>query len=417
MNSLLSKIKYNKSVVKLYSFFHEKIQHMTMATDVPEVRKLECRTTNNDTKCLRCNLVVPSLQKKHVFGGIATALTFFQEMCLQMGCNSRIIILDAEFDRKCAVSIEGYQLVEWNQDSKVDKQIVDMSCRTKKTLAVSSNDVFMATCWWSAYLVREIIQFQKQAYGICKPLLYFIQDYEPGFYPWSSKYLMAESTYKMDVDVMAVFNTKLLYDYFADKSYKFYKMWYFEPELNKELVKYLKNVKEFPERKKQILIYGRPSTPRNAFELIVESLRQWVEIQQDANEWKVISAGEKFEDVDIGKGLKIHSVGKLSLDEYAKLMLESRIGISLMVSPHPSYPPLEMAMFGMKVITNSFANKDMTQYSDNIVSVEECSATNLAKYLKNICNINNIYNNVNVKYDKKRFTWNETFLTIADEWN
>ena len=50
MNSLLSKIKYNKSVVKLYSFFHEKIQHMTMATDVPEVRKLECRTTNNDTK-------------------------------------------------------------------------------------------------------------------------------------------------------------------------------------------------------------------------------------------------------------------------------------------------------------------------------------------------------------------------------
>ena len=149
----------------------------------------------------------------------------------------------------------------------------------------------------------------------------------------------------------------------------------------------------------------------------MESLRQWVEIQQDANEWKVISAGEKFEDVDIGKGLKIHSVGKLSLDEYAKLMLESRIGISLMVSPHPSYPPLEMAMFGMKVITNSFANKDMTQYSDNIVSVEECSATNLAKYLKNICNINNIYNNVNVKYDKKRFTWNETFLTIADEWN
>ena len=62
-------------------------------------------------------------------------------------------------------------------------------------------------------------------------------------------------------------------------------------------------------------------------------------------------------------------VGKLTLQEYAKTLEESYAGISLMASPHPSYPPLEMSVFGVKVITNTFANKDLKDFNSNIVSL------------------------------------------------
>ena len=38
-------------------------------------------------------------------------------------------------------------------------------------------------------------------------------------------------------------------------------------------------------------------------------------------------------------------------------MKRASIGISLMESPHPSYPPIEMALFGVNVITNIYESK------------------------------------------------------------
>lgn len=79
------------------------------------------------------------------------------------------------------------------------------------------------------------------------------------------------------------------------------------------------------------------------------------------------------------------SVGKLSIEEYAKVLRESYAGVSLMVSPHPSYPPLEMAVFDVKVITNSFRNKDISGFSENIVSIDNATPVKIAKQLKSFC--------------------------------
>jgi hypothetical protein len=40
-----------------------------------------------------------------------------------------------------------------------------------------------------------------------------------------------------------------------------------------------------------------------------------------------------------------------------------------MVSPHPSYPPLDMATAGCVTITNNYEAKDMTRRADNIISL------------------------------------------------
>ena len=56
-----------------------------------------------------------------------------------------------------------------------------------------------------------------------------------------------------------------------------------------------------------------------------------------------------------------------------------------MVSPHPSYPPLEMSTFGVKTITNSFENKDLTYFNPNIISLDNCTPNAIAKKLSEIC--------------------------------
>ena len=138
-------------------------------------------------------------------------------------------------------------------------------------------------------------------------------------------------------------------------------------------------------QKKQILVYGRPTTARNAFELLVYGLKAWCAQQENPEEWTVLSAGEQHDNVDLGNGVMLRSVGKLPLEEYATMMLDTYAGVSLMLSPHPSYPPLEMASFGIKTITNRYESKDLSGFSENIVSLEACSPREIAGALCALC--------------------------------
>ncbi|MDE3250361.1 MAG: glycosyltransferase family 2 protein, partial [Bacteroidota bacterium] len=78
-------------------------------------------------------------------------------------------------------------------------------------------------------------------------------------------------------------------------------------------------------------------------------------------------------------------LGKLSIDAYAKLLSETPIGIALMVSPHPSYPPVEMALFGLQVISNRFQEKDLSADFANILSLETVNPETIAAHLVNLC--------------------------------
>jgi hypothetical protein len=131
------------------------------------------------------------------------------------------------------------------------------------------------------------------------------------------------------------------------------------------------------------LIFGRPSVARNCFELLVNGLQQGqVTNPSEAATWQIISLGESFP-VEYGFPLQNFSVqGKLSLEAYGALLSRASIGISLMLSPHPSYPPLEMAMAGLLTITNRFECKDLSTYSDCIMNLDAISAEDIAGKLE-----------------------------------
>ena len=361
----------------------QKIKKASYSPTVGETQPIYAREDKLLGDQVRLNLLVPSVKKKDIFGGIATALKFFQQLAEEMDVPTRFIVTDSTAE--AGDEPEHYVLVDSMQESVEKHQVISFGDRSGKTIPVGKNDVFMATGWWTAYTIFPVIDWQSSTYSIEKhPLIYLIQDYEPGFYAWSSRYLMADSTYKSESPVIAVFNSKLLHEFFANKGYRFAKEYYFEPTLNSELKKILLADQHQTKRKKQVLVYGRPSTQRNAFELVVDSLKQWCTTQENIQEWTILSAGEQHPDIDLGNGMKLHSVGKLSLEEYAKMMLETYMGVSLMVSPHPSYPPLEMATFGIHVVTNRYDNKNLSSFSKQIHSLDRCSATAVSKNLEHL---------------------------------
>lgn len=385
MMKLKNYLKGNPLTARLYQKIRSAMQSPANYT-IGEIQPLVPRQCTLEGDKLRLNIITPSVDTKHVFGGISTALKLFYEICEKGGFDARIIVVDAPVFPESSVLSGEYEIVKPDTHKDVHRQVVPMHDRYGKTFPVAKNDIFIATGWWTAYTAFDVIRWQKEVYGISHPLVYMIQDYEPGFYPWSSRYLMADSTYRSEVPVYAVLNSKLLSDFFTEKGYTFEKSWSFDPKLNEALLKFLPEQGTQVAKKKQILVYGRPSTARNAFELLVYGLQEWVARQPDAKEWAVLSAGEMHEDVPLGDGVVLHSVGKLTLQEYAQTMLDTYAGVSLMVSPHPSYPPLEMATFGVKTITNGYDSKDLSGFSRNVVSLTSCAPRDIAAALCKICN-------------------------------
>lgn len=407
-----------KNFIKRNSFTAQTYQKLKKALmpeqsyKIAEIEPLNPRKYGPISAKMRLNLLIPSVDQQHVFGGILTAVKFFEELQKCCNCPARVIVLDAPVIKESCVVFKNYTLVNANEDSNELFQLLPMADRYGKTFPVSPNDIFVATGWWTAHVISSVIYWQKDIYNSSsyKPLLYMIQDYEPGFYAWSSRYMMADSTYRLDVPTFAIVNSSILKEFFLSKNYSFTKIWSFEPKLNENIKKFLPENGKSVTKKKQILVYGRPSVARNAFELIIYALKVWVKQQNNIEEWTILSAGEQHDDIDLGENIILHSVGKLSLEDYAKLMLDTYAGISLMVSPHPSYPPLEMSAFGVKVITNSYENKDLSYFSNNIISLKSVSPINISKTLVEICNG---YNKMGICDYPKEYLDSTDFSQIA----
>jgi hypothetical protein len=332
----------------------------------------------------RLNLLVPSINARHYFGGIHTAMQVFTEMAKSFDA-CRIVVTDSTPEADALARFSEYTAVEAAEDSGAIKQVVGFADRYGKTLPVSHEDHWVATAWWTAHAAQRLAEWQGRTFGKEGRLAYMIQDFEPGFYPWSSQSAMALATYRPEHDV-GIFNTSLLADYFKAQGLAYRQGVVFEPTLNSGLRESLflaRNNIDVP-RERRLVVYARPGTPRNAFTLICEALRVWGWSDPAAKEWDVVAPGELTEDIDLGP-VRLRALGKLSIDAYAELLSTSAVGLSLMVSPHPSYPPLEMAAFGMGVVTNAYSNKNLSTFSENIRSVSVMSPEAIAEALKTMC--------------------------------
>lgn len=377
------KNKLNSDIEKIYRpLFNNYIKSDSKSLlKVPE--NITYNTYPSYYKKPRLNLLVPTINPSEIFGGVSTAIKFYTALKenLKNEFDYRIIIDISRVDNFAKENFRDYVFQDNLNDDSLDMQIIQAT--DNQDIYIRKNDFFLSTAWWTASSGFRLLDSQNRFFGSSTKLLYLIQDYESNFYPWSSKWMMCENTYKEGNRTIAIFNSEELAS-FMIKKYSFLHAYYLPYQINENIRDNL----TLCGREKKIIFYGRPNVDRNAFEFIVDGISLWQKINPiESKKWKIYSLGEEYPISWASNVENLTIIGKASLSEYADFLNTSMIGISLMVSPHPSYPPLEMAYAGMYTITNSYDGKNLENRSDNITSIEILSIEEIAKQLDRLTNL------------------------------
>jgi glycosyltransferase involved in cell wall biosynthesis len=197
-------------------------------------------------------------------------------------------------------------------------------------------DAAIATLWTSAY---PVLRFRR-----ARAKFFFVQDFEPLFYPAGSASALAEETYRFGLP--GIVNTPGLAE--AYRSYGNDAV-SFVPAVDLEF--YRPPAAPRPEPPVRIFFYGRPANPRNAFGLGLASLAEVKDRYGDRVE--ILCAGENWSPGQFGFADRLTNLGRLrNLDEVASLYRSCHIGLVLMVTKHPSYQPFEFMASGVTCVSN-----------------------------------------------------------------
>jgi hypothetical protein len=328
----------------------------------------------------RLTLVMPSISPKSAFGGVTTGLDIFLDIGRRTGADLRVIVDDFR-------AADDLSMLHGRAARRgLDPGSIEVVPRQVQTpaIGVRRQEVFFAFNWWVALNIQSILRAQAQGFGAPPaPFVYLIQDYEPHFYPFSSTHMLARLALEPAGPYWGIFNTTQLHRYFERQGHQVQRAFVFEPRLTEALRPALEGPP--PVKEKSILVYGRPSVERNCFPAVEKGLRLWAERYPQFQDFQVVSAGLPHPPLTFAPGRSLRSLGKLSLHDYAELLRRTAVGLSLMASPHPSYPPLEMAHFGVRTVTNRYADKDLSTAHENIVSIPDIDAATVAEGLAQAC--------------------------------
>jgi len=225
-------------------------------------------------------------------------------------------------------------------------------------LAIGAGDRFLATHWTTAQQHKPVLAL------LCTPCFYYlIQEFEPGFYAWSSNHALALETYGMEH--IGIFNQALLRDYFVAQGVGRYAdaRWaqqslVFEPAVDRS--HFHPPLWARGHGRRRLLFYARASNPRNLLGLGLAALRRARAHAAFANEdWEFLAIGgnNSLPPLELGGGHVLQPAAWMDYLAYARLLRDADVLLCPMLSPHTSYPVLEMAASGGLVVTTAFATK------------------------------------------------------------
>ena len=316
----------------------------------------------------RVNLLVHAVDFRYVYAGY---LSVYQ-LALQLKRNGyavRLVIID-----QC-----DYRPEQWQRESAGYDVLRELFADVESAyvfdrsvpLEVSPDDRFIAIGWWMAHVAHHAARALGQ-----EKFIYLIQEYDPLIFAAGSYYALAAEAYTFPHH--AIFSTATLADYFRQQRIGVYANGDAAPVVIENAVRAF-DVGEEELRgraRRRLLFYTRPEpqNDRNMFELGVLALRAAIgEGHFDGRPWEFHGMGavNKFKGVALGRGARLEMLPKVSLEEYRRRLPTYDLGLSLMLTPHPSMVPLDMAAAGLVTVTNTFATKTaerMGAISPNIIA-------------------------------------------------
>lgn len=194
------------------------------------------------------------------------------------------------------------------------------------------HDVVIATWWETVYMVKKNINKVKFPF-------YFVQDFEPAFYPVCSNYILAENTYNQKFSHIC--SGKWCKDFLINKYHA--EAEYFQFPVNKEIYNTKKTrVKD----NTNIIFFAKPEMDRRCYEIGIMALK---EVKLKRPDIEIILFGSnhvKQESIPFPVTIK-----KLlpTLEDLANLYRNADLGV-VFSTTNPSLVPFEMMSCGCPVV-------------------------------------------------------------------
>lgn len=360
--------------------------------------------TSKRTGAKRINLITDSINEGSLYGGVMTSIIFTVLLANKNKHDIRVITRDErpkEFRFKQVLDT-----INLRCETKVSFLHSDRS--GDAPVDVSEDDVFITTSWWSTHFALKSINPSK--------IIYILQEDERMFYPAGDDQLLCNEVLS-NRDIRFVVNTKMLYDHLISTGLENLKDHgkYFEPAFEKKCFFFEQKNKN---EKKKLFFYARPYNVRNLFYRGIHVLEKAIAMGIiDLGEWDIYFGGKDLpENMSFSNGYRPKVLGNLNYEEYTKFIRSTDLGFSLMYTPHPSYPPLDLAASGSVVVTNRFGSKkELNNYSENIICADS-TVDGLLEGLREGIALSNNEEKRRSQYDNNKMLrdWKSSFNDIVD---
>lgn len=305
----------------------------------------------------RINLVTDSINTGSLFGGVGTALILAALMAKKLNAKLRIVT-------RTQIPVEAglAQVLECNNiayDENVEFVHIQVGDDAAQ-LDICDGDTFLTTSWWTTACVLGSIAPSR--------VDYLLQEDERMFYPYGDDWIRCSEVLAR-TDIRFFINTELLFDHLVASGLTHLRecaQW-FEPSFPESM--FFDEPAARDPQKRKLFFYARPHNVRNLFYRGLEVLDNAVSKNViDPDRWEIVWVGKDVPRVSLAGRISPRVISTMGWRDYAQFIRSTDLGFCLMSTPHPSYPPFDLASSGAVVVTNRFGGKqDLSQYSSNIV--------------------------------------------------
>jgi|688.fasta_scaffold02440_4 hypothetical protein len=353
----------------------------------------------------RLSVVTDSVGAAWLFGGVGTALVLSALLANRLGATLRLITRHDPPDTAAV----GRVLAANGVALETPLEAVFAPLQGGRELPVSDEDYFLSTSWWTTRALLSSVRRDR--------LAYLLQEDERMFYPHGDERVRCGQA-MCEPGLKVVVNSRLLFEHLTDGPEPIPDLaergeW-FEPAFpaaDRAMVQ--------PDEsgRRKLFFYARPNNVRNLFHTGLEAISDAIASGTlHPAEWDIHLVGKDVPDLLFPRGVRPRRIEGLNWDDYHSLVSSMEAGIVLMDTPHPSYPPLDLAAHGAAVLTNVHGLKtDLSCYSRNIL-LEPSDAASLRRGIVRLVALARDRNTraINLRADHICRDWNVALADVVN---
>jgi hypothetical protein len=313
-------------------------------------------------RCLpRLSIVTDSVGPSSLFGGVGTSLILGAQLANRLGATLRVITRTEPADAGPIADV----LASSGTALHTKLELAMSPVNESKDLDVFPDELFLTTSWWTTRATLGTVDPRR--------IIALVQEDERMFYPHGDDRLYCSEILNHP-DILTVVNTEGLFRHLTQGPEALANLarngMYFEPAF--PVVNDTPLRQASSSRKRRLFFYARPHNLRNLFWRGIESMDEAAAQGIFPPErWELYWVGKELPQVQLGGGIVPIYKPPMAWGQYKDFISTMDAGFVLMDTPHPSYPPLDLAAIGAGVLTNKHPGKeDLSHYSHNIITVD-----------------------------------------------